>query len=210
MKTKQAFTIKSLLLFVLKYSITIAVLFSNSIALAQSYRSRLGKTSARADQPNYRTGIYFDTNISYTYEKVSTSPALASDHANTIFITDLKLGYIFTSGVYLGGGYSFKNYNYTNWDTEGNATFIGGGFFTNSDFDFRAYYRFDESYGDYRSGTGYMLEVNYTRPMSRQVYLGFGLNYKDITYKSNAAIPSFSSANFKNFAPALVLGVSIN
>ena len=95
-----------------------------------------------------RSGILFDVAVYYGQSEATASPAALNEFKNNASIYDIKLGYIFSEGYFMGGEYSTRNESSTSTTTSttsGGGAGAGVGFFSTSGFHLRAYFRFNEA-----------------------------------------------------------------
>ncbi len=82
-------------------------------------------------------------------------------------------------------------------------------FFRNN-FNFRAFYRHDESFGDYRKGSGFQADLEYKVPFASNFYIGALISHRQVNYKANDTISNFDEYIAKETYPAISLGFLIN
>jgi len=156
-----------------------------------------------------KSGVLFDTAIFYGQSESTADPNVGNQYRNNNAVYDIKLGYIFEPGIYVGGEYAIRNYSYTNGSDTGYASAIGLGHFWNNGFNFRAYYRFNESIGAYGDGTGYQIDLQYMTNISSDFYIGVLVSHRQTTFKSNTWINAFNEWTYRATNPAVTLGFLI-
>ena len=165
----------------------------------------------RETRPIARTygylGTLFDVGVYYGKSEASANPAAGNTWENTTSLYDIKLGYISESQLYFGAMYSVRNDNQTTANrVDGQSVGVGLGFFRYNGFNIRAYYKFNDNYGDYKEGTGYHFELGYAINPTSSFYLGLCYSVRETTYKKNETIAGFSSWARKESYPFLTLG----
>lgn len=165
---------------------------------------RGGKTISRA----YGfSGTLFDMALFYSQTEATATPSTGNTWQSSTSLYDVKLGYITESQFYWGGLYGFRSDNQVSTSAvSGNALGAGVGYFSHNGFNIRAYYKFNETYGDYKEGSGYQVDIGYTINPTAAFYLGVNLSVRNIIFKSNDIIPSFQSWERKETYPFITLG----
>jgi hypothetical protein len=157
------------------------------------------------------TGTLLDGAIYYAQTEATASPAAGNTWQNTTSLYDIKLGQVLESSIYVGLEYSTRSDNQiSNATTSGNSVGAGVGYFTENGFNIRAYYKFNENYGDYKDGTGFEADLGYMVNMTSNFYLGINLSVRQITFKTNSTITNFDYWTRKETYPFLALGFLIN
>jgi hypothetical protein len=146
-------------------------------------------------------GIFVDFNgLMYNQTRV-TSPGSSSD--DNLYIYDIKLGYIMSSGLYLGGAYTTRSHNGSAVSGEdGTATGASICYVSSSGFFLIGDYYFDAKLGNYTNGSGYQGDFGYLGNVAGPFYIGVELTYRDLTYKGS--LPTgINSYEVKELLPML-------
>lgn len=157
-----------------------------------------------------RSGVLFDAAIYYGQSEATANPTVGNEWKNLTSVYDIKLGYISASGIFLGGEYSARNDSSLTSSINGGTGAAGLGYFWGSGFHGRAYYRINESWGEYTNGSGFQADVGYMVNMSSNFYLGLLVSHRQVTFTSNNTITAFNSFIKKDTQPMLTLGFLIN
>jgi hypothetical protein len=189
--------------------VLLAMTLISGQASAQSYGG------GRAAKPIARTygflGTLLDLSVYYSQTEATATPATGNTWQNNTSIYDLKLGYISESQIYFGGLYSIRNDNQVSVSrVDGNSVGVGLGYFGSGGFNIRGYYKFNDTYGDYKDGTGYQAELGYAINPTSSFYLGLCFSVRETTYKTNATIAGFQSWVRKESYPFITLGFLID
>jgi hypothetical protein len=189
--------------------VLLATTFISSQVYAQSYGG------GRSAKPIPRTygflGTLLDFSLYYSQTEATATPATGNTWQNTTSIYDLKLGYINENQVYFGGIYSMRNDNQVSANrVYGNSVGLGLGYFGIGGFNIRGFYKFNDTYGDYKDGTGYQAELGYAINPTSSFYLGLCFSIREMTYKTNANIAGFQSWVHKQSYPFVTLGFLID
>jgi hypothetical protein len=174
-------------------------------ALAQSYLRSRGRAASVSYTSN-RSGLLADFSIFYGQDEATANPSAGNEYKDNESIYDIKLGYVFANDFYLGGLYAVRNYSYQTGSYAGQATGVGLGYFLGNGFNLRSFYRFGETFGDYKDGTGYQVDLAYLTNLSANSYLGFTMSHRQVTYKTNATIAGFDKYTHKSTFPMIALG----
>ncbi|MBC7740606.1 MAG: hypothetical protein H7061_00310 [Bdellovibrionaceae bacterium] len=184
---------------------------------AQVSNAQSPKSSGRAAKPIAygvgRAGVLFDVGIYYGQSEATANPVSSNEYKTNVSIYDVKLGYIFNEGYFLGGEYSTRNESSTATTTatlNGGGAGVGLGYFSSGGFYLRGYYRFNETFGDYKNGTGYQADLGYMMNLTSNFFVGIAFTNRQITFKENALILGFDSWIKKDTYPFLTLGFVIN
>lgn len=171
-----------------------------------------GTKSAKAISRTYgRVGSLFDLSLYYGQTEATANPAAGNSWQNTTAIYDFKAGYITDDGLYFGADYSSRSDNQISTATvSGSSVGIGTGYFGESGFNLRAFYKFNDSYGDYKDGTGFQADVGYLLNPTSNFFFGISVAVRQTTYKTNATIVGFDSWSRKETYPFFTLGFLIN
>lgn len=155
-------------------------------------------------------GTLVDFGICYSQSKATATPSVGNTWDNSTSIYDVKLGYINDSSIYLGAIYTARADNQASANqTSGSSTGLGLGLFSYSGFNFRAYYKFGDTFGDYKDGAGYQFDMGYAINPTSSFYLGLNISFRESTYKTNATIAGFDSWSRKETYPFVTLGFLI-
>ena len=92
----------------------------------------------------------------------------------------------------------------------GSAVALGGGYFWNSGFNARAFYRLNETWGDYSDGSGFQADMGYMLNMTAGFHIGFLLSHRQVTFSKNNTITNFNSTTKKDTQPMITIGWLIN
>ncbi|MBY0555011.1 hypothetical protein K2P97_10820 [bacterium] len=170
-----------------------------------------GKPAKAISRSYGRSGVLFDVAVYYGQTEATANPVALNQWQYTTSIYDIKLGYVMDNSVYLGADYTTRSDNqvYTS-NTSGNSTGLGTGYFFDSGFNLRAYYKFGETYGNYSDGTGYQADLGYMVNMTSNFFLGFVISVRQTTFKSNGTITGFDFWTRKETYPFLTVGFLIN
>ncbi len=159
-----------------------------------------------------RSGTLFDLGFYYGQSEAVANPSSGNEWKDITSVYDLKIGYIFDSDFYLGGGYSVRNDSLSslslNSSSGGTAT-VGVGWFWGSGFNLRTYYHINESFGDYKDGTGFQADLGYVVNMTSNFYMGLLYSYRQTTFTSNTTIANFKTWAKKETFPMVTLGFLI-
>lgn len=99
---------------------------------------------------------------------------------------DIKLGYVMTSGLYLGGLYSAMTREINENEVERTSYGAGVGYYSNGWF-LMGHYVIDSEYetspgNKHIEGSGFQLDVGHWFNVSSQIYVGPQLTYRSISY----------------------------
>lgn len=182
-------------------------LLSGSSVLAQSS----GRSPVKYIHAYGSTGVLFDLGVYYGRSEATANPTAGNTWQNSTSLYDIKFGYITTDSYYLGAEYTTRNDDQvTASNTSGSAAGVGLGYFFGNGFNLRAYYKFNESYGDYSQGSGYQADLGYAANMTSNFYLGFGVSFRQTSFKKNNTITNFDYWTRKETYPFISLGFLIN
>jgi hypothetical protein len=184
------------------------ILFVSLIANAQSTRSQTQSSGSYSS--GGRSGVLFDIGTYYGTVDETSRSTVQTDSKTNESVFDMKLGYIFSYGIYLGAEYSVRNSGFINWSTTGNGTAVGLGYFFKNGMYARGYYRFNEVYSDYRNGTGYQFDVGYSQLFATNFYLGMALSRREVTFDKRDSDVNLRDFNYRATYPMLTLGFLIN
>ncbi len=157
-----------------------------------------------------RTGVLFDSAVYYGQSEASADPALGNEWKNLTSVYDIKLGYVFASSFYLGGEFSTRNDSSIAVTSTGSTGAMGIGIFWGSGFNLRSYYRMNEFWGDYSSGTGFQADFGYMHNLTSNFYIGLLASHRQTTFTKNNLIAGFKSFTKKDTQPMLTIGFLIN
>ena len=181
----------------------------SQISEAQMRGSGSGGGSRSAVFVTSKSGVLLDFAIHYGQAEAVGNPT-TQDFKNNTSVYDTKLGYISDNNWYLGALYSVKNYSTLAGATNGKVGGVGFGYFFRNNFNFRAYYRHNEAFGEYRKGTGFQADLEYKVSFASNFYIGALVSHRQMTYKENESITSFEDYTAKETFPAITLGFLIN
>jgi hypothetical protein len=157
-------------------------------------------------------GLVFNpTGLFYTYREASVSGTTKL----TAVYYDLRFGYLFTQGYYLGAVYSGMSRDY---DTQGTKTrtsygvtagyfaettglYVLGHYYINSEYD-------DFSGVSLKKGTGYQADLGYYFTVNPSVKIGPQITYRGFKYTQQTSGGVTSSASYvhNEFIPFISLG----
>ncbi len=183
----------------------IVVLLSGAAARADA------ESSGRGSRPISRTygfvGTLVDVGLYYSQTAATATPSAGNTFDNSTSVYDIKLGYISESHFYFGGLYTVGGDNHVSANRVSRYTGGAGlGYFGYNGFNLRAYYIFDSTYGDYKSGTGYQADLGYAINPTSTFYLGVALSLREVKYPTNQTIAAFQSWTRKETYPFVTLG----
>ncbi len=187
----------------LALSLLVFSVFNSEISLAQSSRSQQSRGNGKA-------GGLFDFAIYYGQTEGSSDPVNYMQSKSNETYYDMKLGYLFAMGMYLGAEYSTRNSGYINGSTNGNAAAAGIGYFFQNGINLRGFYRFNESFSDFRNGTGAQLDAGFSEMFATNFYLGINLSYRKTSYTKRDSDPVLTNYTFDSTYPMLTFGFLIN
>lgn len=159
--------------------------------------------------PRLSFGVLLDFGVHYGQAEATGNPS-TQDFKNNTSVYDIKLGYINDDNWYLGALYSLKNYSTLAGTTNGKTGGVGLGYFFRNNFNFRAFYRHGESFGDYREGSGFQADLEYKVSFASNFYIGALLSHRQVSYKTNDTILSYEEYTAKETYPAISVGFLIN
>ncbi len=160
-----------------------------------------------------RSGVLVDLGFFYGQSEATANPAVGNEWQDIKSIYDLKLGYVLESDIYLGAGYSTRTDSLTSLpvaSSSGGTAMVGGGIYFGNGFNIRGFYRINESWGDYKNGSGFQLDLAYMVNMTSNFYLGFLFSHRQTVFTSNSTIVNFKTWTRKETFPMLTLGFLIN
>ena len=188
------------------YLYSICFLFGLNVFSASNPRERTASFSFNSS----RSGVLFDAGLYYGQTEATADPAAGNEWRNLTSIYDIKLGYIFDSSIYLGGGFSTRNDSSILTTSNGGTATVGLGYFWGSGFHLRSFYRINETFGDYSEGAGFQADLGYMTNMSSNFYLGLLLSHRQVKFTKNSTISNFKSFIKKDTQPMVTLGFLIN
>lgn len=163
----------------------------------------LGVTTASAD-------IVFAPSISYMTEKSDDKTAPSTTEVKRAFY-DFRLGYLHSSGLFLGGTYSMQKFSTggTNLDGYSAGPTLGfshySGFYT-----FFTYFLLGEmdktTSTKYTNAMGPQIDVGWAFPLTASFHLGPQITYRSISYDKLKGAGSVSyDYTYSGITPAVVL-----
>jgi hypothetical protein len=179
-------------------------LLQSANIFAQSSRSQATRSSS------FKGGGLFDFAFYYGQTEGSSDPDNSYQAKNNESYYDMKLGYVFNSGVYFGAEYNARNSGYVGGSTTGNGAAAGLGYFFQNGINLRGYYRFNESFSDFRNGTGVQADAGYSQLFATNFYLGIMLSYRKTNYTKRDSDPTLTRYSFDSTYPMLTVGFLIN
>lgn len=190
-----------------------AVLLSSNLASAEKYvgRTRPGALSSRSTIIySWASGVLFDFGLYYGQSAAVSSPVVGNEWDQTITLYDIKIGYVTTGGFYFGGEYAGRNETTPGGTTNGGTSAAGLGYFFGNGFGLRGFYRWNETWGAYKSGSGYQIDFGYMTSVSSNFYLGIQLSRRETTFKTNDSLAAFDYWRRTETYPMLSFGFLIN
>lgn len=171
---------------------------------AQSMSGRPAKTISRT----YGfAGVLADLGLYYSLSEATATPAANNTWESSTSIYDFKLGYIDESHLYYGLLYSGRSDSQLSPDqSTGGAAGAGLGYFGYNGFNIRAYYKFNDTFGDYKDGSGYQVDLGYAINPTSSLYLGLNLSVRETTFKTNATVAGFQPWTRKETYPFVTVG----
>lgn len=182
-------------------------------AQAQKFvgRTRPGAlTSRQSVIYNWASGVLFDFAVYYGENKASGQPAASNQWDQAITIYDIKLGYVFDAGLYFGAEYSGQNENSSGSTVNGGTPAAGLGYFFGNGWAVRGFYRWNETWGGYKSGSGYQIDLGYMASITSDFYLGILLSRRETNFQTNDFIVGFGGWRRTETYPMLSFGFLIN
>ena len=191
------------------------VLVSETSRSASSTRDRQARTggASAVSYSSNRSGVLFDLGYYYGQSEAVANPSPGNEWKDITSVYDIKLGYVFDSDLYLGGGYTVRTDSLTSIpvnSSSGGSAMLGLGWFWGTGFNLRGYYHIDESFGDYKSGTGFQADIGYIVNMTSNFYLGLLFSHRQTVYTTNNTIANFKTWTKKETFPMVTLGFLIN
>ncbi len=192
----------------MKYFLICSVVFTSFFqsynVLAQSTRSQATRSSSS------KGGGLFDFALYYGQSEGSSDPNNTYQSKSNESYYDMKLGYVFGNGIYLGAEYNTRNSGYIGGSTTGNGAAAGAGYFFQNGINFRGYYRFNEAFSDYRNGTGFQFDAGFHEMFATNFYLGILLSYRKTNFTKRDSDPTLTRFSFDTTYPMLTFGFLIN
>ncbi len=191
--------------YILLFSFIFLIFSEAQNAQAQSWNRKRprGKTGVTQVGTYPRQGVYADLAYFFGSNSIASTDAEASTQNSFL---DLKLGYVNQVGFYYGGQYTFKNNSDNVGNNEGRGSGAGVGYFWVSGFDVRAFYRFHETYGNYRDGSGFQLDVGYSARITPEIYIGVIVDFREINFKIYTLDDTVTSTIMRTLQPAVTIG----
>lgn len=121
-------------------------------------------------------------------------------------IYDMKLGYLSSSGLYLGGIYTIKNSETDSGSTDGSAMGASLGYVGARGFYVKGHYLVSGTYGDFKEGTGVQGDLGYMASVSSSMVVGVELTYRSMEYKKKDGDPSLESYKQSELLPLMTIG----
>ncbi len=185
-------------------------------AKIQAQEGRSGRSAKPISYGAGRSGVLFDVAVYYGQSQASADPAVGNEWKSTSSIYDIKLGYVNPDGYYGGAQYStYTQSNAATLSTTANDTQSGGGaavgvgYLASNGFSLRSYYRFNETFGDYKDGAGFQVDGGFSVNMTSNFFVGFSVSHRQVTFKENRLISGFDYWTKKETYPFLTLGFLI-
>jgi hypothetical protein len=155
-------------------------------------------------------GIIFDVNLFYEsakYETTNTGGSASTDSDTTTAIYDIKLGYLSSSGLYLGGIYTSRSNSVLNQSgTNGSAMGGSVGYMGDAGIFIQGHYLTGATYGVYSDGSGLQVDVGYKAGVGTGWLLGAELSHRSIDYKKSSSNASLASYKVTETFPMVSIG----
>lgn len=182
----------------------VLIQFLSVSAYSQNGSSRPAKTISRT----YGfAGVLADLGLYYSLTEATATPSAGNTWQSSTSIYDFKLGYIDESHWYYGllvSGRSDSQLSPS--QSTGTTAGAGIGYFGYNGFNIRAYYKFNDSFGDYKDGTGFQADLGYAINPTSNLYLGLNLSVRETTFKTNATIAGFQPWTRRETYPFVTVG----
>lgn len=196
-------------------SVLIIILITSSGWAASSARDRQARSgnSQATTFSSGRSGVLLDLGFFYGQSEAVANPSPGNEWKDITSVYDVKLGYVFDSDLYFGGGYLARNDSLTSLSTNssnGGTAMLGLGWFWGNGFNLRGYYHLNESLGDYKNGTGFQADIGYMVNMTSNFYMGLLFSHRQTVFTSNSTIANFQTWTRKETFPMVTLGFLIN
>lgn len=172
-------------------------------------QSRGGGSSRGSVYVAGKSGVLLDFGLHYGQSEATGNPS-TQDFKNNTSVYDIKLGYVGDENFYLGALYSVKNHSTAAGTTNGKTGGIGVGYFFRNNFNFRAFYRHGEAFGEYHKGSGFQADLEYKVSFASNFYIGALVSHRQVTFKENDTILNYEDFTLKETYPAISLGFLIN
>lgn len=176
------------------------------LALVLAFMTTLVTTA----QARGGSGVLFDVNLYYSSSKIETkdiggAASVTTDGATAIY--DVKLGYLSSSGLYLGGIYTSRSNSVLNQSgTSGSATGGSVGYMGSAGFFIMGHYLVSATDGNYKEGSGVQADFGYKAGISNGWLVGAELSYRSMTYKKNDGNTSLESYKKDEVIPMVSVG----
>lgn len=160
-----------------------------------------------------RSGVLFDLGYYYGQSEATANPSPGNEWKDITSVYDLKLGIITESDFYFGGGYMTRSDSLSSQgitSSSGGTAMAGLGYYWGSGFNLRAFYHFNENFGNYSSGTGFQADLGYMVNMTSNFYLGALISHRQTVFNSNSSIANFQTWTRKQTFPMITFGFLIN
>ncbi len=136
-------------------------------------------------------GVYLGLNLFYSSnDTASTSSGVTSTSKSSSTVTDLDLGYVFSSGLYLGIESANESADLGSSKPKQDALGVSIGYFTSGFLGQLSYFisgnKESGTSTKYSEGSGIGASALYLWNVSGSFHLGGGLNYRSIEYKKVA------------------------
>lgn len=185
-------------------TVVVVSIFQSINVFAQSSRSQSTRSSTG------KGGGLFDFALYYGQTEGSSDPVNTNQSKLNESYYDMKLGYLFGMGLYLGAEYESRNSGFVGGSTSGNGAAVGAGYFFQNGINLRSYYRFNNSYSDFRGGTGFQLDAGFHEMFATNFYLGVLLSYRKMNFSRRESDPALTRFSFDSTYPMLTFGFLIN
>jgi hypothetical protein len=143
--------------------------------------------------------------VSSKTETTTSGVTATSESSTTVY--DISLGNVMSSGLYLGVLYSSQSDKSDSTTTSASAMGASVGFIGDSGFNIIASYILSATYGEYKKGSGYQIDLGWRHFLSSSFYAGAKVSMRSLKYTENETLPSgFESTTYTTTIPYLVLG----
>lgn len=186
------------------FGFAVLVQLMSAFATAQTSSGRPAKSISRT----YGfAGLLADVGLHYSLSEATATPSANNTWESSTSIYDLKLGFIDESHLYYGLLYSGRSDSQLSTDqTTGGALGAGLGYFWYNGFNIRAFYKFNDAFGDYKDGAGYQVDLGFAINPTSHLYLGLNLSVRETTFKSNATVAGFQPWTRRESYPFVTVG----
>ncbi len=155
--------------------------------------------------------VFLDGAIYYANTEATANPSTGNEWQFNTSIYELKLGYVFSNSLYMGGEYSARSDNQIYLTNHlGEASAIGAGYFFENGLNLRVFYRFNEYFGNYSAGRGAQIDLGYMISFGSNYFLGLNFSARQLEFNENLTLVGFKGWTRTETYPLLNLGVTFN